>query len=467
MKNARKPYIRPVIRKQFMGAANKFGGHSIPEPMPSIDGAAIESLLKEYGSPLFVFSEQTLRKKIRDFNRAFSSRYEKFQAAWSYKTNYLNAICQIFHDEGSWAEVVSGFEYQKARKNGVPGNQIIFNGPYKKFQILKQAAEEGAKIHVDHLDEIQDLVQIAKDLGRELKVAMRLNLDSGMYPAWGRFGFNLESGHAMQAAKVIAASDHLRLTGVHCHIGTFVSETAPYKRAATKMAKFYKELAQELDQPMSYIDLGGGFASANKLKSHYGGASLIPSFDQYAEAIADALYEEFSADELPMLFLESGRALVDEAGYLVSSVVGNKTLANGQRSYVIDAGVNLLYSANWYDFKVVPTKSSTTTWEEVSLYGPLCMNIDVVREKCLLPNLQRGEQVVIHPVGAYSVTQWMSFIEMRPAVVLIRENQEIQLIRRAETVDDMNSFEPRQKLRDGGRPKPTSTPMGPQAAADE
>ena len=456
---ARKTYSRPVIRKQYMGAANKFGGYSVPEPVLSIDGVSIDELVSKFGSPLFVYSENTLRRKVRELNQAFSSRYPSFQAAWSYKTNYLDAICNVFHSEGSWAEVVSGFEYLKARHNGIPGDKIIFNGPYKTYEILKKAVSEGAKIHADHLDEIRDLKKISEELGRPVEIALRLNLDTGMVPQWSRFGFNLESGHALEAARIAVShgglgvgagmdalaptkAGCLKIVGVHCHIGTFMYETGPYKKAAEKVSAFYKQLREELGQPLRYIDLGGGFASKNKLKAHYkADSSWIPTFDAYAEAITGALYDSFPGEEPPQLFLETGRALVDEAGFLISSVAGAKTLANGQRALILDAGVNLLYTSTWYDLNVSPTQHYSGAWEDVILYGPLCMNIDVVREKCLLPNLHRGEQVVIHPVGAYNVTQSMQFIEMKPAVVMVSGKGEVKLIKRRETMEDLVSLE--------------------------
>lgn len=145
--------------------------------------------------------------------------------------------------------------------------------------------------------------------------------------------------------------------------------------------------------------------------------------------------------DTPHLFLETGRALIDDAGYLVTSVVGNKTLPTGRRALLIDAGVNFLYTTTWYDLTVSPTKQHSGTWEEVGLFGPLCMNIDRIRDSVLLPNLKRGETLVLGPVGAYNVTQWMQFIEMRPNVVMISPSGEPRLIRRKETVEDINSFE--------------------------
>ncbi|BDA80559.1 diaminopimelate decarboxylase [Leptospira kobayashii] len=440
---SKKVYLRPSIKKQHLGAANKFAGFHPPETVSSIDGILVEDLLNKYGSPLFIFSETTIRKKIAAYKQAFESRYPMFQPTWSYKTNYLNDICKVFHKEGFWAETVSAFEYEKARKNGIPGNRIIFNGPYKPYEALKLAVSEGARIHADHLDEIKDLMKIADELGRKVDVSIRISMDTGSYPTWSRFGFNLESGHALEAATKIAESGgKLNLTGVHSHIGTFMLEPSAYKKAALQISKFYKVLRDDLRQPMQYIDLGGGFVSANKLKNIYqSGASLLPSFDQYAEAICSALYDAFSPEEPPSLFLESGRALVDESGFLASTVVGTKTLPTGRRALILDAGVNLLYTSTWYDLNISPIKDYSKDFEEVILYGPLCMNIDIVRETCILPNMARGESLLIHPVGAYNVTQWMQFIEMRPAVVLIQTNGQIKQMRRRETTDDINAME--------------------------
>ncbi|HMV43186.1 MAG TPA: hypothetical protein PKD50_11665, partial [Leptospiraceae bacterium] len=274
-------------------------------------------------------------------------------------------------------------------------------------------------------------------------VAIRINMDTGIYPLWSRFGFNLESGHALEAARRIAHSGgKLALVGVHSHIGTFMMDASAYKRAAKKLTDFYKKVRDELRQPLQYLDMGGGFVSANKLKSTYfSGSSLLPSFDQYAEAICSSIYDSFAPEEPPPLFLESGRALVDESGFLVSSIVGSKTMPNGKRALVLNAGLNLLYTSTWYEFKVSPVKDYSKAYEDVTLYGPLCMNIDVVRESCLLPNMSRGDHLVIHPVGAYNVTQWMQFIEMRPAIVMIEQNGNVKQIRRRETVDDLNSIE--------------------------
>ena len=124
-------YERPVIKRLETDMPNKFGAKTDYLPKTHIDGVAVKTLIRDYGSPLFVISEKTIRSTFNKAKKAFTMRYPKVQFAWSYKTNYMNAVCNIFHQEGSWAEVVSGFEYDKAINNGVNGKKIIFNGPDK------------------------------------------------------------------------------------------------------------------------------------------------------------------------------------------------------------------------------------------------------------------------------------------------------------------------------------------------
>src|SRR5690554_3931258 len=141
-------YERPVIQKLNTGLLNKFGSSTGYNPVRQIQGVAISDLMDQYGTPLFVISEKKIRQTYRRALKAFTMRYPKVQFAWSYKTNYLDAVCSLFHQEGSWAEVVSGFEYRKAVRNGVPGNLIIFNGPDKSAEDLQMAVDNRSLIHI-------------------------------------------------------------------------------------------------------------------------------------------------------------------------------------------------------------------------------------------------------------------------------------------------------------------------------
>lgn len=436
----RKPtYERPVILKHAPGHMNKFSRVGAMQPATHIGGVAVDALVQQYGSPLFVFTEQTLRDRIQELHDALSRRWSPVRIAWSYKTNYLGAICQVFHEEGAWAEVVSGMEYEKARRLGVPGERIHFNGPHKPRPVLARALREGAKVHLDSFDELRLAESIAKEDGAQYGVAIRVNLEAEGVSAWSRFGFHLEGGQALDAARRIVQGGHLELEGLHCHLGTFLLDPAGYRGAARKLRDLANRLRRESGVELRFIDVGGGFASPNTLRAQYlPGDQATPSFSRYAEAIAEGLEGlEHAPGHAPTLVVETGRALVDEAGSLISTVVANKRLPDGRRGVVVDAGVNLLFTAFWYKHDVVPAQAFRGMPEPTIFYGPLCMNIDVVRDTMAFPPVSPGDRLVFQTVGAYNVTQWMQFITCRPAVVMIAPDGRHAPIRRAEDVQTL------------------------------
>lgn len=429
-------YERPTIQKLNAGTMNKFGSRTEYIPVNSIDGVPVAGLLAEYGSPLFVLSENKIRQTYKKALKAFKMRYPKVQFAWSYKTNYLDAVCKVFHQEGSWAEVVSGFEYQKALRNGVPGNLIIFNGPDKSVDDLQLAVDNHSLIHIDHFDELYTLIEMLDGTERKARVAIRVNMDTGVYPQWDRFGFNYETGQAWNAIMKIVTQNNLQLEGLHCHIGTYMLTASAYAVAARKLCELAQATASRTGVKIQYIDMGGGFCSTNTLKGSYlQGADAIPTFDDYAEAITSTLLQSgFRPEDLPLLILETGRALIDEAGYLLGSVLAVKRLSDNRRATILDIGVNILFTSFWYNHKVSPAQEFTQHAEDMVLYGPLCMNIDCIRESVSLPLLKKGDHVVVHEVGAYNMTQWMQFITLRPNVVMIDTTGKVHVIRASETV---------------------------------
>ena len=436
-------YERPIIRKMNTGFSNKFGTQTKSEVVSHLEGISIKELIRQYGSPLFVISEKQIRRNYQHASRIFKTRYPKVQFAWSYKTNYLNAVCKVFHQEGSWAEVVSGFEYEKAIGNGVPGNKIIFNGPDKTDEQLITAARNNSLIHIDHFDELYSLIKLSGDHQLKPKVAIRVNMDTGIYPKWDRFGFNFENGQAWNAITRIINDENLNLVGLHCHIGTFMLETSAYAIAATKLCELARNIKEKYNKTIQYLDLGGGFPSTNTLKGSFlPGTDTVPTIDQFADVITEVVLGfGFKPEELPLLILETGRALIDDAGYLLGTVLANKRLSDGRSSTILDFGVNSLFTSFWYDHKVSPAQESGQYTEETVLYGPLCMNIDIVRENITLPLLQRGDHLVVHRVGAYNMTQWMQFITLRPNIVMLDMESHQHLIRKAETLDYIEQVE--------------------------
>jgi diaminopimelate decarboxylase len=436
-------YEHPIIKKMNTGLMNKFGTRSENEPVTQIEANPVNSLINQYGSPLFVISEKQIRRNFQNANRIFKTRYPKVQFAWSYKTNYISAVCNIFHQEGSWAEVVSGFEYNKALGNGVPGNKIIFNGPDKTDEDIIAAARNNSLIHIDHLDELFTIIELSEKHNLKPRVAVRVNMDTGTYPKWDRFGFNIENGQAWGAITRIMNDKNIELAGLHCHIGTFILTPSAFSIAATKLCELAISIKTKYGKIIEYLDLGGGFPSINTLKGAYlPGSDIVPSIDQFADAITTVILEfGFKQEELPLIILETGRALIDDAGYLLGTVLTNKRLSDGRRATILDFGVNLLFTSFWYDHKISPAQDFGEYTEDIALYGPLCMNIDTIRESVNMPLLEKGNHVVVHKVGAYNMTQWMQFISLRPNIILIAADNKIHVIRKAETLEYLQSFE--------------------------
>ena len=443
----KKKWVKPSISQHEGNTLNKFGRAPVKEYQDEIEGVSIASLTEKYGSPLYVLSERQLRHNVRRLKETFEARYQSVVYGWSYKTNYLNTVCSILHQEGAWAEVVSIFEYQKARALGVPANRILFNGPHKSRDTLELCVKEGARLHIDNTDELYLLESVAQAQNKQVDVTIRLNFDTGYTEAWSRFGFNIESGQAMNAAKRISSSSWLHLRGLHSHIGTFILDPRAYSSQVKIMCDFMKAAEHQTDCVIDSIDIGGGFASKNDLHGMYQPAEqIVPTTEQYADAICTTLINETAGREAsgkprPTLIMESGRSIIDDAEVLISSIVSTRRLPDGRAAAVMDAGVNLLFTAFWYNHRIKPTRLLEGLAEDTVLYGPLCMNIDVIRQSIMMPPLSVGDSIIVSPVGAYNNTQWMQFIEYRPNIVMVHEDGQVSVIREAEDLAFINQLE--------------------------
>mgnify|MGYP005847373345 CR=1 FL=1 len=165
----------------------------------------------------------------------------------------------------------------------IPGENIIFNGPGKSEAELLRAVNEGAYIHIDHFDEFFLLAKVCQVNNVNARVAIRVNMDVGIYPKWDRFGFNFENGEAWDAINRIMANPQLKLVGLHAHIGTYIMTTDAYRIAAAKLSELAASIALKFNHFIAYIDMGGNFASRNTLRGAYlsGVVNLYP-FNYYS-----------------------------------------------------------------------------------------------------------------------------------------------------------------------------------------
>ena len=452
--------LSPTMTAERNPLARGYGADTLTE----IDGIAVADIVAQTGSPVFVYSERTLLEKITRMRAAFRSRYPKTHFLWSYKTNNLDAICGVMKSEGWGAEIVSDIEYLKARALGYEGSEIVFNGPYKTPKAIHRALAEGALIQIDNWDDLDRVETAAKELGGTYDVGIRVWFATGHGPTWSKFGFSLANGEAQRAARRIAKSSRLRLHTLHSHIGTYMLDPEAYRVAARLLLGLREEVEDDTGVLVPCLNLGGGFPSYSLLHGMQGPADIaIAPIERYAEAITSELNALPSAKR-PELRLESGRHLVDECGYLIGSVVAVKqgetsvrkrgTAEDAMRikeetllgqyskvTYVLDMGINLLYTAAWFEISVHPERESDSVPEQARLVGDLCMEIDVIRENVLLPRMRVGDFLTLWPVGAYNIGQSMQFIFLRPAAAMINKDGDLSIIRRREEFEDYEALE--------------------------
>jgi len=406
---------------------------------------SIENLVKKYGSPLFIVSGEVLKNNIQEFKKIFSLKYSNVEVAYAYKANYLSEVLNIIHESGAWAEVASGFEYEIAKRAGLAGSSIVYNGPGKTKDNLIKAINEGALINADNNDEIKQLTEIAGERNKSIDIGIRINVDVGINQIVDRFGFNLENGDAFEAIKLCKDSGLLNPVCLHLHLTSYIVEPNSndeyipaqnirliwpksadmYEIASRKICELAKEINSKLGVEIKYLDLGGGFPS-------------IDNLNLYAEKTVKPLLSSFK-DKFPTLILEPGRAIVKNAVSLLTTVLSTKTLQNGKRAVTADAGINVLPTSFWSMQDVRPVKSNGSDLKDTIIYGPLCLQTDILTNKPM-PEFKPGDRLIIENIGAYNIPQSSSFIYPRPQIVMI-ENNSVRLIRREETIEDISQLE--------------------------
>ena len=394
-----------------------------------------EELIEKFGSPLFLLDESLFIKRINDVRDAFTKSYSNFKLAYSFKTNYLKRVCELALREKVLAEVISGFEYDIAKSVGYNGKQIIVNGPYKPFNELIKYMQDSCIVNVDNKEELVNLSKIAKDLNKTINIGIRVNLKVGELP-WSKFGFSLKDDESLSVVKeIINEHNSLKLKGLHLHIGTNIQNPDHYKKAVLNLLLFIREI-EKLNIRIDYIDLGGGFPSkdACPLNEKIEDWNDKINLKYFVNSICGPLNKYYHKKEKPLLIIEPGRLLIDESFSLISKVFSIKNI-KGINSVFIDAGVNIIPSAYYRKHKI--ETFSERPKELTDVYGPLCMQVDLIESGIDLPKLEEGDVLIIKTVGAYELSQSMQFIRGRPVVVSISPDGEINLCRRKETYKDI------------------------------
>ncbi|PKB78527.1 MAG: diaminopimelate decarboxylase [SAR202 cluster bacterium Io17-Chloro-G9] len=409
-----------------------------------IGGCNTLELAQQYGTPVYVLDEETLRARCRGFVREFQQRHANCQVVYACKAYINPALAQIFDQEGLGLDVVSGGEFAIARAARFPLERVYFHGNNKGPEELAEAVAQGiGRVVVDSFHEMEMLERIAADTGKVQEILLRVSpgIDphTHVHTTTGtldsKFGFPIETGDAAKAIRQALAATHLKLQGLHFHLGSPIFELEPYRAATDLVLRFaagFREEGLELRE----FSPGGGFAIA------YTRDQVAPEAGEYAEAIVSTM--NTTCQDLgmpaPQLIIEPGRSIIGPSGVALYRVGTIKDIP-GVRKYVsVDGGMGdnirpALYQAAYE--VVAAGMADREPVEKVTIAGKYCESGDLLASDIMIPEVAAGDIIAIPAAGAYCPSMASNYnLNPRPPIVLVKDGQS-RLIRRRESYQDM------------------------------
>ncbi|MBI4312460.1 MAG: diaminopimelate decarboxylase [Chloroflexi bacterium] len=409
-----------------------------------IGGCDTLDLAADFGTPLYVFDEQTLRDICRAYLREFRARYPKTQVIYAAKAFSNQALTRLLAEEGLGMDVVSGGEMALAKAGGMPLPQVYFHGNNKSPQELADALDWGVgRIVVDSFHELGLLEHLTERAGKTQDILIRVSpgvdphthakIATGILDS--KFGFSIATGDAEKAVRQALGSSRLRLLGLHCHIGSQLFEVEPYQEAIRITLSFAAQM-REYGLKLAEFGAGGGFGIA------YLRGQRPPTIAQYADALVGTLkggLQDLSLGE-PAFVIEPGRSIVGPAGVALYTVGARKEIP-GVRTYLsVDGGMGdnirpALYEAQYEAF--VANRMDAPATDVVTIAGKFCESGDVLVKDAALAPSQPGDLIALPAAGAYCIPMASNYnMAPKPAIVMVKDGK-ARLIRRRETYQDM------------------------------
>ncbi|MEH1766428.1 diaminopimelate decarboxylase [Nostoc sp.] len=406
-----------------------------------IGGCDVTTLVEQFGSPLYILDEETLRSACQQYRDAFKQYYKgESQVLYASKAWNCLAVCAIAASEGLGIDVVSGGELYTALQAGVSPNKIYLHGNNKSREELILAIASGVTIVADNWYELHTLVEIAQP---SLPIRIMLRLTPGIechtheYIRTGhldsKFGF--DPNDLDEVFTFVSQQSALNCVGVHAHIGSQIFERQPHQDLAAVMVQWLRD-ATKFGLNITELNVGGG------LGIKYTESDDPPSIEEWVKAICQVIQEACAAENLPLpkLLSEPGRSLIATA-CVTAYTIGSSKVIPGIRTYVaIDGGMSdnprpITYQSVYR--AVVANKMSFPLTETVTIAGKHCESGDILIKNALLPKTESGDILVVMGTGAYNYSMASNYNRLpRPAAVVVA-NGEANLILQRETYKDL------------------------------
>jgi len=408
-----------------------------------IGGCKLLDLVKKYGTPLYVYDEQTIRDICNDYKKAFSS-YPDVQPMFASKAFMVKAIAAIMQSEGFGLDVVSGGEIFTAQQAGFDMSKALFNGNNKTIDELELAIKIGVgRFSVDNFHEIHNLGNLAQKHGKTFDILLRITpgiechtheyIQTGHLDS--KFGFDLTQ--LDDAIELIQSTyKNLNINGLHAHLGSQIFETQVYFDAAQVTLEQFANIRDKFSITLTELNIGGGLGIT------YTEDDTPPSVEEIAKVIIASIDEGIKKFNLsrPKLFLEPGRSIVGSSGVALYTVGSSKQVPEGKKYIALDGGMAdnprpAMYQAKYT--ALVVNKATETATEKVTLAGRFCESGDIIISDIELPILEAGDVVCIPDTGAYGYSMASNYNRvLKPAIVLVNSGQSDIIVRR-ETYEDL------------------------------
>jgi len=408
-----------------------------------IGGCDTTALAAEFGTPLYIYDESTLRAKCREFREEFGKRYPDVQIIYASKAYSNAALLRLVNEEGLGLDVVSEGEIGIAESAKFPMKNVYFHGNNKSPRELEIALRQHiGRIVVDNFHELELLEELTAELC--IKQDILLRITPGVDPHTHQFTYtgSLDSKFGFplplkeQAVAKALKVRGLNVVGLHFHIGSLIFEPEPYVESVKFVINFAAEMHKKYGLELKELDTGGGFAVQYTLDQ-----PALP-FAAFAEQITTAINTECKRHglTLPKLIIEPGREIVAQAGVALYTIGTVKEIP-GVRTYAaVDGGMGDNVCPALYGEKMeagLANRMRARDAGKVTICGKFCESGDILIRDTVMPKIVAGDLLAIAVSGAYSIPESMNYNAFyKPAVVMVKNGQ-AQLIRRRETLADI------------------------------
>ena len=410
-----------------------------------IGGCDCVDLAREFGTPLYIMDEASIRSTCREYQRSFVERYGKAEVIYASKTFSTLAMCQIIKEEGLGLDVVSGGELYTALTANFPPQHIYFHGNNKTPDELEFAIESKiGRIVVDNYRELKELNSLAAKHNRVVDVLVRVTpgveahtheyIQTGQIDS--KFGFTVSTGDALKAVQMVIEATNLEFQGIHCHIGSQIFELGSYRHTANVMMNLCQEIQQKTGVAVRELNLGGGFGI------YYSEGDTPANIADYAELVMTSVSDlaESLGIPRPKVIVEPGRSISGPAGTTLYTIGSIKEIPEIRKYVAVDGGMAdnprpALYQSRYE--AILANRANAAAEEVVAITGKCCESGDMLIWDIDLPKVQTGDLLAVSGTGAYNYSMSSNYNRLtRPAVVLVNNGQADLIVKR-ETYQDL------------------------------